>query len=154
MTDREADIAEIVRLHTEWMESNNGLDIPRMIPNFADPGYHQFNLNGFTYDLPEKVRLWEGLHELGSNLVMKKLAEPTVFLDQDLAYLIDEYDIVMEGRAQSGTMPPPSPVPVRARMTEVYRRDDGHGEPVWKIWHFHCSLAAGPGTFKYPQEMP
>jgi hypothetical protein len=25
------------------------------------------------------------------------------------------------------------------RSTEVYKRDDGEGNPEWKLWHFHCS---------------
>jgi hypothetical protein len=24
----------------------------------------------------------------------------------------------------------------------IFRRDDGRGNPVWKIWHFHCSPLA------------
>jgi hypothetical protein len=30
----------------------------------------------------------------------------------------------------------------RFRETSVFRRDDGEGNPVWKIWHFHCSPLA------------
>jgi hypothetical protein len=33
-------------------------------------------------------------------------------------------------------------VRVRFRETVVFRRDDGQGNPVWKIWHFHCSPLA------------
>jgi len=31
---------------------------------------------------------------------------------------------------------------VRFRETTVFRRDDGHGNKVWKIWHFHASPLA------------
>jgi hypothetical protein len=27
----------------------------------------------------------------------------------------------------------------RGRSTEIYKRDDGEGRPIWKMWHFHCS---------------
>jgi hypothetical protein len=30
----------------------------------------------------------------------------------------------------------------RVRETEVLIRDDGAGNPVWKIWHHHCSVHA------------
>ena len=30
----------------------------------------------------------------------------------------------------------------RVRETEVLIRDDGAGNPVWKIWHHHCSMHA------------
>ena len=33
-------------------------------------------------------------------------------------------------------------VPQRIRETEIYRRDDGHGNPVWKMWHHHASPCA------------
>jgi hypothetical protein len=30
---------------------------------------------------------------------------------------------------------------IRFRYTEIYKRDDGAGNPEWKMWHFHCSPA-------------
>lgn len=35
-----------------------------------------------------------------------------------------------------------SVVPFRVRTTEVYHRDDGEGDPIWTMWHFHCSPSA------------
>lgn len=145
------DIESIVAVHESWMYSNNGLEIDKMVPNFANPGYHQFNLNGFTYDLPEKVKLWEGLRGLGMELALVKIQEAFVHVEGDLAYLIDEWDVVIGGSGESGAMAATGER-TRIRITEVFRRDDGKGVPEWKIWHFHCSYAAPADGVKYPQD--
>jgi hypothetical protein len=40
--------------------------------------------------------------------------------------------------------------PFRIRSTEVYQRDDGAGNPVWKMWHFHCSPTAAESELRVP----
>lgn len=145
------DTAEIIAVHEAWMYSNNGLEIEKMTPHFADPGYHQFNLNGFTYNLAEKIRLWEGLRTLGMDLALEKIQEPVVFVHGDLAYLHDEWDVVIGGSGDSGSLTATGERS-RIRITEVFRRDDGAGAKVWKIWHFHCSFAAAEDAVKFPQD--
>lgn len=47
--------------------------------------------------------------------------------------------------AKPGGTVPPSALPsttFRVRKTEGLIRDDGAGNPVWKIWHHHCSVHA------------
>ena len=149
MSDK--DVAEIIAVHEAWMYSNVGLDIDKMVVNFANPGYHQYNLNGFTYDLDEKIRLWEGFHEVGTDLEMTKVQEPFVYVHGDLAYLIDEWDVVILGTGASGHMVPQSDT-LRVRFTEVFRRDDGQGNAEWRIWHFHASFGASEGATKFPQD--
>ena len=49
------------------------------------------------------------------------------------------------GAINGFVIPPPSALPsttFRVRETEVLLRDDGAGNPVWKIWHHHCSVHA------------
>ena len=40
--------------------------------------------------------------------------------------------------------------PYRIRSTEVYQRDDGAGNRVWKMWHFHCSPTASENESRMP----
>jgi len=151
-TDTSTDVQEIIAVHTAWMDSNNGLIIEDMVPQFADPGYLQYNLNGHTYNsVGEKVKLWEGFHQIGMNLAeCGDIEEPAVYVEGDLAYLTVLGSAKLVGRGESGTMEAGNDVVFR--VTEVYRRNDGKGNPEWKIWHFHCSPVADPSSAKYPQD--
>lgn len=147
------DIKEILAVHHSWLESNNGLVPEKMYPNFANPGYLQFNLNGHQYDsVDEKVKLWEGLHEIGFNLGdMKIVEEPKVHAEGDLAYLTAYWSAQVTGDKGTGVLEP-DPEPLVFRVTEVYRRNDGKGAPVWKIWHFHASPIASADAPRFPQD--
>ena len=151
--DTSQDVEDILKVHHAWVQSNDGLIIEDMIPNFADPGYLQYNLNGHTYrSVHEKVKLWEGLLGAGLNLTdMQVVEEPEVYVEGGLAYLTAIWSCYTVGQGSSGNMEM-SGAPITFRITEVYRKDDGKGNPVWKIWHFHCSLVADPSSPKYPQD--
>ena len=59
MSTKDQDVADILKVHHAWLESNNGLVESKMYPNFANPGYLQYNLNGHTYtSVDEKVKIW------------------------------------------------------------------------------------------------
>lgn len=151
--DDPKDHEEILAVHKSWLDSNNGLVIEKMYPNFANPGYYQFNLNGHTYtSVDEKVRLWEGLHAVDFNLAdMKIVQEPLIHSEGNLAYLLTVWSAVVVGTGTTGLMTP-DPEPTVFRVTEVYRKDDGKGNPEWKIWHFHASPIADPGSPRFPQD--
>jgi ketosteroid isomerase-like protein len=153
MTSTAHDIAEIRKVHQSWLDSNEGLVPEKMYDNFANPGYLQFNLNGHTYtSVDEKVRLWEGFHQIGFNLKdMKILEEPTIHAEGNLGYLTTMWSAVVTGATGSGFMEPSSE-PMVFRVTEVYRRDDGLGNPTWKIWHFHASPVAPADSPRFPQD--
>jgi ketosteroid isomerase-like protein len=147
------DIAEILAVHHSWLESNNGLVPEKMYPNFANPGYLQFNLNGHQYNnVDEKVKLWEGLHQIGFNLTdVKIVEEPKVYAEGNLAYLTAYWSALATGDTGTGALEPAAE-PLTFRVTEVYRRDDGTGKPVWRIWHFHASPVASPEAPRFPQD--
>jgi ketosteroid isomerase-like protein len=147
------DLDDILALHTRWLYSNNGLVIDEMAPNFADPGYLQFNLNGHTYNgLAEKIKLWHGFHSIDFDLAdMGFVEDPIVYADGDLGYVTAIWKATVIGTDSSGLMKP-DPEPVVFRVTEVYRRDDGNGNPIWKIWHFHASPVAPADSIKFPQD--
>ena len=153
MPTKEQDISEILKVHHAWLDSNNGLVESKMYPNFANPGYLQYNLNGHTYtSVDEKVKLWEGLHQIGFDLQdVKVVEEPLVYVEQNLAYLCTIWSAQVLGTTATGVLKPQDE-PLKYRVTEVYRRDDGKGNPVWKIWHFHASPIAPPDTPRFPQD--
>lgn len=153
MSTVEHDTQEILKVHRSWLDSNNDLVPEKMYPNFANPGYLQFNLNGHTYtSVDEKVRLWEGLHQIGFNLSdMKIVEEPNVYVEGNLGYLTTLWSAQVSGDKGTGVLEP-DPEPLVFRVTEVYRRDDGKGNPVWKIWHFHASPVAAADTPRFPQD--
>ncbi|WP_226351686.1 MULTISPECIES: nuclear transport factor 2 family protein [unclassified Pseudonocardia] len=149
------DVAAIRAVHQSWLESNNGLVPEKMYPNFANPGYLQFNLNGHEYNGPdEKWKLWEGLHQIGFNLSdMTIVEEPKIHVEGNLGYLTTYWSTIVTGEKEKGTgLMEPDPEPLVFRVTEVYRRDDGTGKPEWRIWHFHASPVADPTSPRFPQD--
>jgi ketosteroid isomerase-like protein len=152
--DHSADEAEIRRVHAQWWRSNKGLDIEMMRECFA-PQYLMFNLNGHPYfSLDEKVALFRHYQ---SNMVPTepvKLWDVQVTVDGDMAYVTAEgilpITLVSDEGSGSATLDAVAPlypkhgdvIDVRFRETSVFRRDDGHGNPQWRIWHFHCSPLA------------
>ena len=146
----ESDRAEILRLHRVWLESNLTFDIPKMRSVFAGERYLQFNLNGHPYyGLEQKTKLWEALK---GNLAIPEISDDIhlrLEIVGDMAWLACENMVRIE--MSSGTPPPGMPVtPFRIRSTEVYQRDDGAGNAVWKMWHFHCSPTAAENEPRMP----
>jgi ketosteroid isomerase-like protein len=143
----EDDIREVRRVHDQWYTANHGLDIPKMRECFA-PDYLMFNLNGHPYfGLDEKVKLWE--HYKGEIAVT---APPHAWdirttVDGDMAYVTCEGNLPIrvvgaEGTGASNLPAGSDVINFKFRSTTVLRRDDGRGNKVWKIWHFHCSPLA------------
>ncbi|MFC5994665.1 YybH family protein [Pseudonocardia hispaniensis] len=144
--DPDADVAAVLHIHREWWNANCGVDIPRMRPNFPDgQNYVMFNLQGHPYyGIDEKVRLWEHYRE---ELNIPELPETRIVqfvLQGDLAWLAAEViftlgEVGERGLGASSAGYRPSLSRHRIRSTECYRRDDGNGNPDWRMWHFHCS---------------
>ena len=151
MTDQKQDRAEILRLHKEWWESNAGLDIPRMTPVFpGGTSYLMFNANGHPYfGVDEKVKLWEWCRGQ-LDIAMPDIRIMRLTVDGDMACLCAEgiAPVRIVGADGTGTdtwqvggegTDPAEYDQTRVRATEIYQRDDGEGNPVWRMWHFHCS---------------
>jgi hypothetical protein len=151
----EQDREEILRLHRQWAEANHGLRIPLMQEVFArgDANYLMYNLNGHPYyGLDEKVKLWE--HYKREIAVPEPLPvhDDRIEVRGDTAWIAYEgalpvMDIGQEGGGAAEMPTSADLLYFRFRATEIYHRDDGEGNPVWKMWHFHCSPLA-------PQDEP
>lgn len=153
MPTQDEDRAEIQRLHDQWFRANEGLHIDQMQPVMAGEAFKHFNLNGFTYSgLSELTKLWERMAEA---FHLKKLSNETdlrIEVRGDMGYLTVEADCELEmlqadgSGAMKGDDPGTAEVVMPFRITEIYLRDDGYGNPAWKMWHFHCSsrLLEGP----------
>jgi hypothetical protein len=148
-TDEEQDRQEILRLHTEWFESNCGIDIPRMQKVFAGEKYLMFNLNAHPYyGLSEKTKLWEHYRETLDIPKIPERWDVRVNVRGDVGWVTCEGVLCVRAKQPEGTGASLLPASeedytnIRFRSTEIYVRDDGEGNPVWKMWHFHCSPLA------------
>ena len=139
----DGDRERILYLHREWWEANNGLDIPRMARVFPEGDHYlMFNLQGHPYyGIAEKKKLWEFYkNEVEIDLPITRVVR--LQIDRNMAWLAAELIFkVREIGAQvvAAKTAGYTPTKTRARSTEVYQRDDGLGNPEWRMWHFHCS---------------
>ncbi len=142
-----ADRDEILARHRDWWIANDGLDIPMMQKAFpTGDAYLQFNLNGHPYfGIKEKTELWEWyIKNLGlglSDVVVMKF-----IIDGDTAWIASELTIPLKATGPAGTgsdswvlEDPDEWTSYRARVTEIYHKDDGDGNPAWRMWHYHAS---------------
>ncbi len=154
MADVDVDIDEIRRVHRQWWASNRGLDVEKMRECFA-PDYLMWNLNSHPYfSLEEKAELFDYYKQHMVPTEPPELWDIRVSVGGGMAYLTAEgiLPVVMQSSEGSGSaiMDAAAPnyerrgdtVRFRFRETSVFRRDDGQGNHVWKIWHFHCSPLA------------
>ena len=130
-----SDRSEIMRLHREWIDSNTGLDIERMRQVFpAGDAYLMYNCNGHPYyGIDEKVALWE---HLAGDMDYRMLEDFNHRLEirGDMAWLACEGYSEFNRLSEDGRLDG-----YHWRATEIYMRDDGNGNPLWRMWHFHCS---------------
>ena len=146
------DRTEILRLHHEWWEANRDMDHERMRVCFAHgAATSPFNLNGHPYyGSDDKVELWKAygqdaltIPDLGPDEHLR------LEIRGDMAWLACENVIGVAKTDKVDVAAIPS-VPFRVRSTEIYQRDDGAGNAVWRIWHIHCSPSAAPDEPRLP----
>ena len=121
--------------------------------------FHGFNLNGHTYcAIDEWVQLWKYLgHVMAplseSDAVEPAMAEPRemrLIIRGDMAFLTAEstftVKVLPSSDSESALLSgPDSVMRIPFRTTEVFVREDHQANPVWKMWHFHCSPHAPEG---------
>lgn len=150
--------AEILRLHRLWIDANAGLQGHLLGEVMAGPKFFNYNLNGYRYNgLAEIQKLWQPEH-MGSafelrvirnerNLQIEATAEMgwvTAEADVELRMKLAQGSGEMRGDGEIVVMP--------FRITELFRRDDGSGKPVWRMWHFHCSQELADGGKRFITE--
>jgi hypothetical protein len=140
----EEDIVEVRRVHDEWWDSNRDFDVPRMRACFASGDrFLQYNLNGHVYrSVDELTQLWQ-LIGRSYGIPVLEVIDMRIEVRGDMAWVAHE--AIISRVAKPGAQLPSSVLPstsFRVRETEVLLRDDGAGNPVWKIWHHHCSMHA------------
>jgi len=141
--DREA----ILKLHKDWWEANHQLIIPQMQTVYpSGMSYLMFNLNGHPYfGIDEKTELWR-FYQKNLDIVMFPDVEiMRLTVSGDMAWIACEGIFPLREIGDEGTGSETWEVKegeyddYGLRATEIYQRDDGDGNPVWKMWHFHCS---------------
>jgi uncharacterized protein (TIGR02246 family) len=133
-TQRSADEARILDLHTQWVAANRTAEA-EFLPTVMAPDVLMFNLNGSNYvGLEHLASFWRTARDvvhakMGDSKVVSRGAE--VHVVGDLAWVTDEIeyssdfsDMGMERVDQS------------IRGTEVWQRIEGE----WRIVHCHFSM--------------
>jgi len=149
MNSIDDDRNEILTVHRNWWTANERWDIPLMRTCFpVGPNYLMFNFNWHPYfGIEEKVRLWEYYKASGMTMDPPDVRIMKFEVIGDIAYIADEFEITSHMPAQPNQLieevqalaQPGESMVDRGRSTEIYKRDDGEGRPIWKMWHFHCS---------------
>lgn len=143
------DVEAIRQAHRDWWAGNHLVDIERCARNFA-PETLMFNLNGHIYyGLDEMRKAWE-YYTAVLKIDVVQLWDYRILVEGDLAVITCEGVFPTKQSGDEGWAASnleiggkdDVPVGIRFRETSYARRDDGHGNPVWKLWHFHCSPSA------------
>ncbi|MBA0127169.1 hypothetical protein H0B56_16585 [Haloechinothrix sp. YIM 98757] len=150
MSTEKQDRNEILELHRIWWESNHKLVIPDMQSVFpAGMSYLMFNLNGHPYfGIDEKTKLWEHYKKEIDIVMYPDIEIMRLAISGDMAWLACEGIFPIRRIGADGTGSATWELSdgdydnFRLRATEVYQRDDGLGNPIWKMWHFHASPMA------------
>ena len=158
--DIEKDRAEILAVSKKWWDANRNFSIAMMCEAFVGGDkFHGFNLNGHTYyAIDEWVQLWKYLGHVMTPLAEREAGEPAMaeprdvrlVIRGDMAFLTAEstftVQVLPSSDSESALLGSPGSVMrIPFRATEVFVREDHEGNPVWKMWHFHCSPHAPEG---------
>ncbi len=141
----EQDREDILKLHKDWWEANHQLVIPLMQSVYpSGDSYLMFNANGHPYfGIEEKTKLWEWYQKELDIVAFPDIEIMRLTISGDMAWIACEGVFPMRAIGDSGTgsatWEMKDAMENRLRATEIYQRDDGDGNPVWKMWHFHCS---------------
>lgn len=145
----EEDRQEVIRIHEAWWKANDTLDIPAMKPLIPEgDNFLMFNLNGQPYiGVDGHVRIWEfltGKYEYPEPL---KVEIMDMDVQGDLAWIACEAQgriRFLSEEANFETVEDSASESRASRTTEIFKRDDGQGNPEWRLWHFHCSALPAP----------
>jgi len=147
--DHDRDLEEVMKLHNGWLDANRNRDIPLMQQVFV--GGDKFigvNINGYVYrGIEEWVKLWTGF------MPTVKVVEVTesdfeLYIRGDMAWCRYFGTITLKGLPQQVVglyeeqyEDQQKPMTAAWHATEVFMREDEHGNPVWKMWRYHGSPA-------------
>ncbi len=160
LRDVEKDRKEILAVSRKWWDANRNFSIATMCEAFVGGDkFHGFNLNGHTYyAIDEWVQLWKYLGHVMTPLSESDAGEPAMaeprdmrlIIRGDMAFLTAEstftVKVLPSSDSESSLLSGPGSVMrIPFRTTEVFVREDHQGNPVWKMWHFHCSPHAPEG---------
>lgn len=147
--DVERDREEILNVHNAWIDANRQGSIPLMVSAFV--GGDKFigiNINGYIYrGIAEWVKLWEGLLRTIKPIECTD-TELDLHVSGDMAWLSYEGSITLTGLTpdivglyEEEYKEQAAPMTAPFHATEVFKREDENGNPVWKMWRFHGSPA-------------
>lgn len=147
ITSLDHDSREILRIHKQWWKANVGLDMAAMQACFpSGNALSMFNRNGFNYfGVDELTKVWEH-YAKGPSRLIQTVAVLRLVVSSDIAWLLCELKYRRVAPVSEGHWEPADTDQVfGSKATEIYHRDDGNGQPDWKMWHFHSSALQPDG---------
>ncbi len=142
MTTYEQDREAVLAVSYKWWKANVGLDIPAMRECFpSGKNFSMFNRNSFTYfGIDEITKLWQYFTDNGYpprltqtvNLTRVEVWTDTALVAGELSYRRAPSDEQIHWESEVSEL-------YSSKFTEIYRRDDGEGNPRWTMWHFQSA---------------
>jgi hypothetical protein len=145
--DVEKDRQEILRLHDDWWGAHIDMDIDRARNALALGGKTlEFGLTGHTYS-DKDLDNFTPTYELTAPVEFNNLK---MIINGDVGWVTCEATIRYRALDSSGTgssimAADESETSLHFRATEIFMRDDGEGNPEWRMWHGHFSPSAPAG---------
>ncbi|HUK90351.1 MAG TPA: nuclear transport factor 2 family protein [Blastocatellia bacterium] len=147
-TDLDRDREEVMRLHTGWLDANRQRSIEMMRSVFV--GGDKFigvNINGYIYrGIEEWAKLWTGFMPTVTTLGVTE-SDLILYVKGDMAWTAYQGTITVAGLPRAATglyeeqYDESKPMTAAWHGTEIFMREDEHGNPVWKMWRYHGSPA-------------
>lgn len=147
MLGTDTDRSAIIAVHERWRKSQVGWDAELMRTCKAKgSAFLQYNLSGHVlHGVDQLVALWKEMSQIVDLAESEDLADLRLELDGDLAVLSIDRSVmrfrtredITLGAGNAAVTFRKSGTEVFFRSTETYRRDDGEGNPEWRIWRAH-----------------
>jgi hypothetical protein len=147
--DVNRDRDEVLKLHNGWIDANRqgSIDLMRSVFVGGDK-FIGVNINGYIYrGIDEWVKLWTGFLRTVKPIDVVE-SDLKIYVRGDMAWATYDGAMTLVG------LPPETvglyeeqyeeqykPMTAAFHATEVFMREDEHGNPVWKMWRFHGSPA-------------
>jgi hypothetical protein len=146
--DTEHDREEVMKLHNGWLDANRirSIDLMRSVFVGGDK-FIGVNINGYVYrGIEEWAKLWTGFLPTVKVTDVSE-SDLRVYIKGDMAWASYFGTITLTGLPRAATglyeeqYEEEKPMTAAWHATEVFMREDEHGNPVWKMWRYHGSPA-------------
>ena len=147
--DLERDREEVMKLHNGWLDANRlgSLELMRSVFVGGDK-FIGVNINGYIYrGIEEWAKLWTGFLRTTKPIEVTE-SDFRLYLKGDMAWATYDGTMTLVGIPRDSVglyedqyIDQNTPLTTAWHATEIFMREDEHGNPVWKMWRYHGSPA-------------